>query len=306
MSTAASTAYTFLVTAGLLLNGIAVACAAPLGTLLEPLRDRGLLAGAVVIDLVLVPTALLVPAALLGVDDEVVAGLVLLAAASSGPIGVALTRIARGDVPATVSIVAALGAANLLTVPLLMGALLPGTVDVPTVAVGRSLLVLLVIPLAAGVVLRRSLLLRRRHPEAIARTAQRIGAASSLAIAGAAVTGLVIDPGGIAATLAGPAAVSAAAMLLAAGLGAVVASRDAGRRRSLWLTATARSVGVALAVAALHLPDAEGTRATVLAIGGATQVVPVLMLLGRDRWAQRRGRVRAGGRGRLAASEDVA
>jgi BASS family bile acid:Na+ symporter len=291
----AESAYTVLITLGLLLNGLAVACAAPVRDLLRPLGERRLLLGAVAVDLVVVPAALLVPAVLLGLPDAEVAGLVLLAAASTGPIGVALTRIARGDVPATVSIVTALGAANLVTVPALMALLLPDGLVVPVRGVTRSLLLLLVLPLAAGAVLRWALLRLRQHPEAVARTARRLGAASSVCIALAAATAFAIDPAGILSALAGPPALLGLGMVAAAGGAVLTIARDDARRRALWLTATARSVGVALTVAALHLPDADATRTTVLAVGGLTQAVPVLLLLGRDRWRRRAARTGGGG-----------
>lgn len=293
---AAEALYGVLIAVALLLNGLAVACAAPLRTLLAPLRERGLLVGAVVLDLVVVPVALLVPAAVLGVPAEAHAGLVLLAAASTGPIGVALTRIGRGDVAVTVSLVTALGVANVVTVPTLMALLLDDAVVVPAFEVGRSLLLLLVVPLAAGALLRRSLERHRQHPEAIARTAGRLGTASTTVLAAALVTGLAIDPVGIVRTLAGAPAVAGLVMVAAAGLCALALTRDGRRRRSLWLTATARAVGVALAVAAIHLPGADLTRSTILAVGGLTQGLPILTLLARDRRGRRRRTAPAGER----------
>lgn len=284
----AETVYGALVTVALLLNGAAVACGSPLRRLLAPLRERRLVVGAVVLDLFVVPLALLGPAAALGVTPEAFAGLVLLAAASTGPIGVALTRIARGDVAATVSIVTALGVANVVTVPALMLLLLDEPLVVPVAAVGRSLVVLLVAPLAVGALVRRVLERRQRHPEAIARTARVLGSASTLVLGGALLTGLAIDPAGILRTAVGAPAVTGLVMVGAGGLGAAVLTRDRRRRRALWLTATARSVGVALAVLALHLPDATDARATVLAVGGLGQGLPLLILLGRDRWDRRR------------------
>lgn len=296
MSGAAS-AYSVLITLALLLNGMAVACTSPLRDLLAPLRERSLLLGAVVIDLIVVPVALLVPAAVGGASAETYAGLVLLAASSTGAIGVALTRIGRGDLPVTVSLVTALGVANLLTVPLLMALLLPEAITVPVTAVARSLLLLLVLPLTAGAVLRWSLTRLRRHPESVARTARRLGTASTLVLGLALATGLGIDPAGVVDALVGIAALAALCSVAAAGVAALVLTDDGPRRRSLWLIGTARAVGVALAVAAIHLPGAAETRATVLAVGGLTQALPILVLLGRDRWVRSRGGSWAGRRG---------
>ena len=293
MSTAES-AYSLLITAGLLLNGLAVAGGTPVRALLAPLRDRRLLLGAVAVDLVVVPAALLLPTLVLDLRPGETDGLVLLAAASTGPIGVALTRIGRGDVPATVAIVTALGTANLVTVPALLAVLLPEAAGVPALEVGRTLLLLLVAPLGAGAVLRHLLRRRRWHPEAVARLARRLGAASTACIGAAVTVGLAIDPRGIAGELLGPALVPALLMIAVAWVAAVLLTTDGPRRRSLWLASTARSVGVALAVAAIHLPGSAETRATVLAVGGLTQALPILLLLGRDRWARPAGASRRG------------
>ena len=296
MSTAESV-YSVLIALGLLLNGLAIASGTPMRVLLAPLGDRRLLLGAVVIDLVLVPVALLAPAVVLALQPGETAGLVLLAAASTGPIGIALTRIGRGDVPATVAIVTALGTANLVTVPVLLAVLLPEAAGVPAHEVGRTLLLLLVVPLAAGGVLRRVLARRRWHPEAVTRLTRRLGAASTACIGAAVTVGLAIDPRGIVVQLLGPPLVPALLMISMAWMAATLLTGDGPRRRALWLTSTARSVGVALAVAAIHLPGAADTRATVLAVGGLTQALPILLLLARDRTtgAARAGAARAGG-----------
>jgi predicted Na+-dependent transporter len=290
----AESAYSLLITAGLLLNGLAVAGGTPVRALLAPLRDRGLLLGAVAVDLVVVPAALLLPTLVLDLRPGETAGLVLLAAASTGPIGIALTRIGRGDVPATVAIVTALGTANLVTVPALLAVLLPEAAGVPALEVGRTLLLLLVAPLGAGAVLRHLLGRRRWHPEAVARLARRLGAASTACIGAAVTVGLAIDPRGIVGELLGPPLVPALLMIAVAWVAAVLLTTDGPRRRSLWLASTARSVGVALAVAAIHLPGSAETRAAVLAVGGLTQALPILLLLGRDRWARPAGAPRRG------------
>lgn len=299
-------AYSVLVTAALFVNGLAVAGGTPLRDLIAPLRERRLLAGAFVLDLIVVPTALLVPAMLLGSDAGTVAGLVILAAASAGPIGVALARIARTDVASAVALVTLLGLANLVTTPLLMLLLLPAALHVPALELGRSLLLLLAVPLGAGAVLRRTLVRRRWHPERTARLVRRLGATSSLLLATAVTVGFLIDPPAIVDALIGPPAVSGLVMLTAVGGGAALLGLGAQRGRSVWLVTTARSVGVGLAIVAIHLPEALAARATVLAVGGLTQAVPVLALLAVNRRERARGRGGRTRRGRLAASQELA
>jgi predicted Na+-dependent transporter len=67
--------------------------------------------------------------------------------------------------------------------------------------------------------------------------------------------------------------------MLAVTLGARAVSSDPARIRTVAITINARAVGLALALATLHLDAVEGLRATILAYGGLTQVVPLLFVL---------------------------
>jgi len=279
----AETTYAVLITLALMVNGLAVAGATPLRTLLAPLRDGGLLLRAAAIDVLLVPLILVGPAVLLDLPAGVVAGIAVVAAASNGPIGVALTRIGRGDVPVAVALVTALGAANVVTIPILMMLLVPAAVGVPVGAIAQSLVLLLGLPLAAGAALRRIQERRQRHPEAIARTARRLGAVSSALLALALCSAFAIDPRGVVADADGPVPLIALGGLVLLAGAARLVTRDPVLWRTLWLTLTARSVGVALAVVALHLPRVPGTLSAVLVVGGLTQIVPVSAILIGDR-----------------------
>jgi BASS family bile acid:Na+ symporter len=290
----AETTYAILISLALLVNGLAVAGATPLRTLVAPLRDHRLLVRAAAIDVLVVPLVLLGPAVLLDLPTGVIAGVAIVAAASNGPIGVALTRMGRGDVPVAVALVTALGAANVVTIPVLMMILVPAAVGVPVVAIAQSLLLLLGLPLAAGALLRRAQVARRRHPEAIALTARRLGTVASVLLTVALASALAIDPRGIVAAATGPLPVIALVALALLAAAARLVTRDPVLWRTLWLTLSARSVGVALAVVALHLPSVPGTLSAVLVVGGLTQIVPVLLLLVTDRVRRLRARRRTG------------
>jgi len=67
-------------------------------------------------------------------------------------------------------------------------------------------------------------------------------------------------------------------------------TRDPLRVRTLAITLNARAVGLALTLATLHLGAVPGLRTTVLAYGGLTQLVPIIVVLGlRRRVAASRG-----------------
>jgi BASS family bile acid:Na+ symporter len=273
------TVYAVLLITALALNGIAIAGVTPLQELAAPLRERGLIARILGLDLLVVPLIAVGGAILLDVDPVTRAGLVIVSAASSGPIGMALSRIARGDVPLSVTIVVGLGALNVLTVPIVTSLLLPAGITIPPMTLLTSLVSLAVAPLLLG---RFVALVRTRAGIADVPYLRLIGRArriGDLALAGAVTTALLLEPRDVFAVLAGPVLAIALAVMLVVTLGARAVSSDPARIRTVAVTINARAVGLALALATIHLGDVEGLRATILAYGGLTQLVPLLVVL---------------------------
>jgi BASS family bile acid:Na+ symporter len=273
------TLYAVLLITALALNGIAIAGVTPLQELAAPLRERGVITRILALDLLVVPLIAVGGAILLDVDPVTRAGLVIVSAASSGPIGMALSRIARGDVALSVTIVVGLGALNVLTVPIVTSLLLPSGITIPLMTLLTSLLGLAVAPLLLG---RFVALVRTRAGIAdipylrLIGRARRIG---DLALAGAVTTALLLEPRDVIAMLAGPVLAIALMVMLVVTLGARAVSSDPARIRTVAVTINARAVGLALALATIHLGDVEGLRATILAYGGLTQLVPLLVVL---------------------------
>lgn len=279
--------YAILLVAALLTNGIAVAGGAPLRVLFAPLRRPRLMLAALAIDIVLVPAALLIPAHLLDLDAGVQAGLVLVATSSAGPIGIALTRMVRGDVPLAVTIVTTFGALNLLTVPLIAGLLLPESVMLPLLPVAASLLGLVIAPLVVGRVLGALAVRRGVRQDVVERILARVGRLSSVLLLVAIMTAMTLDLREVGTLLAGPMTVITLSVMGLVLTGVLLTDRDAARRRTLAVVLNARGAGVALAVATLHLPGVAGARPTILAFSGLTQALPALLLLARDRLVRR-------------------
>jgi BASS family bile acid:Na+ symporter len=271
--------YAALLILALMLNGVAIAGGTPLRVLAAPLRERGLLVRIVLLDLVLVPLVAVGVAMLLDVDPVTRAGLVLVSAASCGPVSIALTRLAGGDVPLSVTLVVGLGALNLATVPLVTTLLLPSGLLIPIGTLLTTLLGLAVAPLLVGravAAIRASLRISDPAYQRLLRIAAR---SSNVTLLGAISVALLLEPGPVLEALAGPVLVVAVVVMLAVTLGARVVTSDPSRVRTLSVAINARAVGLALALATLHLGDVEGLRATVLAYGGLTQLVPILVVL---------------------------
>ena len=273
------TVYGVLLISALLLNGVAITASTPLRSLLAPLREGGLITRIVLLDVVLVPIVAVLAANALGVDPVTRTAIVIVAAASTGPIGMALTRIARGDVPLSVTLVVGLGALNLVTVPIVTELFLPSGIMIPLSSLLSSLLGLAVAPLVLGrllaVVLERS-----RSGEPTVRTMRRIAQrGSDVLLLGAVSVALFIEPRAVFDAFLGPVTIVAVIVMLVVAVGARVVTSDAARVRTLAVVLNARAVGLALTVATIHLGTVEGLRASILAYGGLTQIVPLAVVL---------------------------
>jgi BASS family bile acid:Na+ symporter len=281
------TLYAVLLIGALALNGIAIAGVTPLRELTAPMREGGLVARIIALDVVIVPLVAIGAAIVLDVDPVTRAGLVVVCAASSGPIGIALSRIARGDVPLGVTIVVGLGAFNLLTVPLVTSLLLPSGFAISIVTLLTSLLGLAVAPLVLGRVVAVLKLRSGASDAAYLRGIALVGRIADVALLGAVSTAFLLEPRAVLAALSGPVLGIAFVVMLVVTLCARAVTDDPARIRTIALTVNARAVGLALALATLHLGDVEGLRATILAYGGLTQLVPILVVLAARRLPER-------------------
>jgi BASS family bile acid:Na+ symporter len=279
--------YTVLLLSALLANGVAVAGGTTLRELFAPLRRPRVIAAALIIDILVVPPALLIPAYIVGLDSGVRAGLVLVAASSAGPIGIALTRVVRGDVPLAVSIVTTFGALNLITVPLIAGLLLPTDIALPLIPVTLSLLGLVIAPLLVGRAWGAIAARRGRDRTAIVRITARVGTLSSVLLLLALATAFTLDAREMVALFDGPITAITLAVMGVVLIGILLSDRDRARRRTLAVVLNARGAGLALAMATLHLSDVAGVRPAVLIFSGLTQVIPTLVLLAGDQFSRR-------------------
>jgi predicted Na+-dependent transporter len=102
---------------------------------------------------------------------------------------------------------------------------------------------------------------------------------ADLALLGAVATAVTIDLPVTLRLLAGPVLVIAIAVMLVVAGGARLITADRARVRTIAVTINARAVGLALTIAALQLASVPDLRATILAYGGLTQVIPLAVVL---------------------------
>ena len=270
----------------LVLNGIALAGSTPLRSFFAPLREGRLILGILILDLLVVPLVAVGLATLLDLDEVTRAAIVIVAAASAGPIGIALSRIGRGDMPTAVTIVIGLGALNLLTVPLVTGLFLPDSVPLPPATIMTSLLGLVVAPLVAGRVFAVLTARARVDAQRTGRWLAVIGRSADASLAVAVTIAVFIDPRATIDVLTGPVSSSRSSSCSSSpsehGHSPVIRLADA---RSRSRSTPARSGSRSRPPHCTSVTSRVLT-STVLAYGGLTQLVPILIVLA-ARWRRR-------------------
>lgn len=127
-----------------------------LSEIVAPLRNVRLVAVALGANFVLLPLGAIALGRLIGLDEAFSIGLLLLASAAGAPFVPKLAQLARGNIALGVGVMVLLMVVTVGYLPLALPLLLPG-VSVNPWAIGRSLLLLMLLPLAVGLVGRARL-----------------------------------------------------------------------------------------------------------------------------------------------------
>ena len=143
------------------------------GQIVAPLRNVRLVAASLIGSFVLTPLLALAIARVLGLDEPLRVGLLLCGLAAGAPFALKLAEMAKGDIPFSVGLVVVLMVITVGYMPLVLPVLLTG-VTVNPVDIARSLIILMLIPLAVG------LAVRARFERIATLTAPKVGAVSSL------------------------------------------------------------------------------------------------------------------------------
>lgn len=124
-----------------------------LGAVLAPLRNVGRVLLSLLASFVVMPAAALGLAKLLRLDPQFAVGLLLLGAAGGAPFLPKLVQVARGDLAFSVGLMVLLMVVTVGYLPIILPILLPG-VSVDPLAIAKSLVVLMLIPLAVSLLVR--------------------------------------------------------------------------------------------------------------------------------------------------------
>jgi BASS family bile acid:Na+ symporter len=241
---------------------------------LAPLRRTGLVTRVVVLDVAVVPLLVWALVELLSIREDYAIGLLLVGFASAGPLGIKAAQIAGADVACAVSLVAVLEAANALVIPLWVGLLMPSGVEVPLGELVATLAVLVLLPLAVG------MLVRARSPGSARRWAPRAIIVSniSLVVVIALVVGLNISTLADA-FAAGIVPVIVVTVVFALVLGWLAGGPGRPTRAAVALVTGVRANAVALGIGRTSFLSIPEVSVAIVAFGVVSALVPLAVAL---------------------------
>jgi BASS family bile acid:Na+ symporter len=248
--------------------------------ILRTLRRGGLFARATVLDVVIVPLMVWGLVEAFSIPDHYATGLLLVGVASAGALGIKAAQLARADLPYAIALVVVLEAANVIAIPVWVALLMPPGVQVPMWPVVRTLLLLVLAPLAVGMAVRA------RRPPTAARLARlaaplsTVGLLVVIAIVLARYARIVLD----AFVTVGPAALTA--VLLALLLGWLLGGPARPTRAATSLVTGVRANGPALAIAQASFPSLAAVSVAIVAFAMFSVLLPVSFAIVAGRTAE--------------------
>ena len=246
----------FVVT-GMLAMGLSLTIA----QIVAPLRNARLVLLALLANFVLVPLLAYLIGLIIPLGDGLRIGLILVSTAAGAPFLPKLAQAARGNIALSVGLMVLLMVVTVLYMPLVLPLLIQGVAVEPW-EIARSLIVLMLIPLALG------LFMKARYAPTAAQLQPYTAQASTFALVLLLVAGLlsnlsamldIIGTGGF-----------IAALLFLAGafvIGYLTGGKDAQTRSVLGLGTAQRNLAAALVVATANFADDPAVTMMVLALG---------------------------------------
>lgn len=237
---------------------------------IEPLSDLLLLIKVIVANFLLIPALAYLILFIVPVDEGFRIGLILLATSAGAPFLPKLVQVAKGKVAMSVGVMVLLMVITVIYVPLALPLLLPG-VAVNPLEIASSLVVLMLLPMAAG------LLINYRYKELAALLQNTLSQISSFGLMFGFVALLILNWRHLLATVGSGAIISALLLILGAFLiGWLSAGKDTTTKPVLALGAAQRNISAALVVAGSNFSDPD---VLLMCMIGALLMLIVLMLI---------------------------
>jgi BASS family bile acid:Na+ symporter len=229
--------------------------------IMAPLRNTRLVLLALLANFVLVPLMAYLISLVIPLSDGLRVGLILAATAAGAPFLPKLAGIARGNTAFSVGLMVLLMVVTVLYMPIVLPLLIKG-VTVEPWDIARSLIILMLIPLAAGLVIKM------RYVEIAAWLQPYMAQASTFAVALLLVVGLLANLNGMLAMVGtGGFIASLLFLVVAFVIGYFLGGKDAQTRSVLGLGTAQRNLAAALVVATANFADDPDVIMMVLALG---------------------------------------
>jgi BASS family bile acid:Na+ symporter len=246
------------------------------GQILAPLRSYKLIVLALLANFVLMPFAAFLIARLLQLDQPLGIALLLLGTASGAPFLPLLARISKGNLAFAVGLMVLLMVVTVGYMPLVLPMMLEG-VSVDPLKIGRSLVFLMLLPLAIG------LLVRARLSGVAAKAQPFLSRLSILSLALLIALLLITNMQNVL-SLYGTRGVLASILFIAAGagIGWVLSGSQSDTRGVMALGTAQRNIAAALVVGGQNFDDPRViVMVVVVAIVGLVLLMPLARYLGK-------------------------
>jgi bile acid:Na+ symporter, BASS family len=260
---------------------LAMGAGLTLARIIEPLRNVRLVLLALLANFVLMPAAAIALAKALRLDEPFGVGLLLLGCAAGAPFLPKLAELAKGNLAFAVGLMVLLMVVTVGYLPIVLPLLLPG-VTVDPWQIARSLVLLMLLPLAAGLALRSSYEGLAARVKPVLDSISNVSLILLVLLITAANIDKVLQVFGTFGILAG-------LLFIAFGVGSgwVLGGPDVDTKRVMALGTGQRNVAAVLVVASQSFDDPKVVvMAIVVAIVGLIVLMPLSRALAKAGFAQ--------------------
>ena len=231
---------------------LAMGLSLTVGEIVEPLRSPRLVLVALAVNFVAAPVLGWGIGEVLSLDEGLAIGLTIMACAAGAPFLPKLAAAAKGDLAFSVGLMVLLMVVTVAYMPVILPLLISG-VDVDPWAIASSLIFLMLLPLAVG------LLVRWRYEETAVQLQPLMTQTSTIAIAVLLVAGVIVNFDDIVELIGTGGFVAILLFLAATGaVGFVGGGGDVGVRSVLGLGTAQRNLSAALVVGGQNFADTPG------------------------------------------------
>jgi predicted Na+-dependent transporter len=249
-----------------------------LAEIIEPLRDIRLLLMTLATNFVIVPLTAVLLANLLGLEEDLRIGLILISIVAGAPLVPKLAQIAKANIPFAVASTALLVVATVIYLPFVFPLVLPG-VRLDAMSIVRPLAIQIVLPLVVGLIVDY---ISKDEADVLLPVLGQIANVSLTLMLVLMLGGNVGNVIGLIGTGSILAAIILFAVAMAAGY--FLGGRDDGTRRTLSMATGQRNLAAAFVVATSSFAD----RPTVVVFLAAAGLIAMIVMMPIAGWFGKR------------------